>query len=146
MNTTILDILLVDDDKINQMIMSTFLRRWGMRVTIANNGQEAVILILEKKFQIVLMDLQMPGIDGFEATSIIRGMDDLYFKTVPIIAFTASIDSGVCNQAIRNGATDILCKTFEVRELREKLEEYANALPLNIQQITNWENVAMVRN
>jgi CheY-like chemotaxis protein len=146
MNNNVIHVLLVEDDQINQMIVGAFLRRWGVQVTIANNGREAVLLILEKNFQIVLMDLQMPCMDGYEATSIIRAMDDLYFKTVPIIAFTASILSHVKKKAFQIGITDLLSKPFEVEELNRKIQEYSNALPKTQLPLISIEDVNPILN
>jgi CheY-like chemotaxis protein len=128
-NDKVIDVLLVEDDKINQMVVCAFLRKWGMRVTVANDGKEAVMHILEKRFQIVLMDLQMPQMDGLEATTIIRSMDDLYFKTVPILVFTAHVISHVKRSAIEHGVTDLLSKPFEPVELRKRIDFYSKALP-----------------
>ena len=128
-NNTVVEVLLAEDDKINQMVVCAFLRKWGMRVTVANNGKEAIMHVLQKNFQIVLMDLQMPLMDGLEATNIIRAMDDLYFKTVPILVFSAHVISNVKKLTIEHGVTDLLSKPFEPLELRKRINYYAKALP-----------------
>jgi signal transduction histidine kinase/CheY-like chemotaxis protein/ligand-binding sensor domain-containing protein len=84
-------ILLVEDNKVNQLVAVNFLKKWGMKTTIAQNGKEAVQLIKDKSFDLVLMDLQMPEMDGYEATRLIRAMDEPYFNEVPIIALSASV-------------------------------------------------------
>ena len=85
-----LNVLLVEDNKLNQVVAGTLLERQGVRVAIANNGQEAVDAIVRdgKKFDAVLMDLDMPVMDGKEATTIIR--EKFFAADLPIIALTAN--------------------------------------------------------
>ncbi len=81
-------ILLVEDNLINQEIANEILKRAGLVVAIANNGKEAVEKVKESEYDLVLMDLQMPEMNGFEATKIIR--NDPSFKNLPILAMTAN--------------------------------------------------------
>lgn len=120
-----INILLVEDDKINQVIVSTFLRKWDMTFAIANNGREAVQVIQNKNFDLVLMDIQMPVMDGLETTTAIRAMDNPYFKAVPIIAFSADFQI-LKNSTARNGLTDSINKMFDPQELLEKINEHTN--------------------
>ena len=107
-------VLLVEDDIINHKMASRLLIKWGMEVTVANDGAEAISLIKGKKFTLVLMDLQMPDMDGCEATTIIRALDDPYYKTVPIIAFSASGDVTV---ALRSYERVRIARTSDVVKL-----------------------------
>ena len=118
-------ILLVEDNAINQLIVSTCLRKWGMMVTVANHGKEALMLIQSRDFQLVLMDLQMPEMDGYESTSKIRSMEDPYFKTVPIISFSASSMIDTKEKALQYGMTDFIGKPLMMDELRNKIDTYA---------------------
>lgn len=118
-----LEVLLVEDDKINQFIASAYLRKWGLEVSIANTGEEAIARIAEKCFHVVLMDMQMPGMDGLMATRVIRSLNDIYFQTVPILIFTAHVVANIKVRAFEYGATDVLSKPFEPDELRGKIEE-----------------------
>ena len=127
MNTKKANILVVEDDKINQIVAKSLLHHWGMEATIANNGAEGVAQIATKAFDLVLMDIQMPEMDGFEATRLIRGMDDLYFKTVPILAFTASGLVEVQKRADENGMTDFIAKPLVLEELQNKIDKYISA-------------------
>lgn len=118
------NILLVEDDAVNQLVASLILRQQGMNVTIANNGEEALTQISSKAFQLILMDIQMPTMDGYEATTRIRAMSDPYFKTVPIIAFTASASAEVQAMAENKGMNDLISKPLDLDELQSKMEKY----------------------
>src|SRR5882724_10870346 len=110
MNYQGMNILLVEDNEINQFMTKAFLQKMGMVVTIAQHGKEALSKILSKVFQAVIMDIQMPEMDGFESTSKIRAMDDKYFKSVPIFAFSASGIKSVKDRAIMHGMNDVINK------------------------------------
>jgi CheY-like chemotaxis protein len=118
------NVLLVEDNFINQKVAVALLSMWGVNVTIASDGQEALDQITSKNFQIVLMDLQMPGMDGFESTSRIRSMDDPYFKNIPIIAFSASSDFSSREEAREHGMTDYICKPLMLEEFQNKICQY----------------------
>jgi len=112
-------ILLVEDTIINQIVVDKSLSKQGIGVTIANNGKEALELIQSKEFQLVLMDMNMPEMDGYESTQKIRAMNDPYFKTVPIILFSASamMDAAEKEKAIAIGITSFVSKPFGADEL-----------------------------
>src|SRR5260221_2643052 len=124
MNNKKVNILLVEDDEVNQLVAGVLLRKWGAQVAIAKNGEVALAMITDKSFDLVLMDIQMPVMDGFESTSRIRAMDDLYFKTVPIIAFTASGMIEVQKKDAGKGMTDFIAKPLDVEELQNKINKY----------------------
>lgn len=119
-------VLLVEDNRVNQVVAINFLKRWGMKADIANNGKEAFNLVQSKKYQIVLMDLQMPEMDGYEATRSIRALDDNYFKEIPILALTASAMIDVKFKVLQTGMNDFITKPFQPEELQTKLARYLN--------------------
>lgn len=125
-----LNILLVDDDEINRLVATTFLRKWNVGVTIATNGKEALSFIVSKKYQMVMMDLHMPEMDGYECTAKIREMEDPYFKDIPIIVFSASYTIDSKRKAAEFGMTDFMNKPFRHEELQEKITLYAGAISL----------------
>ncbi|MEO9871832.1 ATP-binding protein [Ekhidna sp.] len=127
-----LTILLVEDNQANQEIAKGFLSRWGIKVDVANNGEEAVKKITSMNYDLVLMDVRMPVMDGYEATKCIRSMDDSYFKKVPIIALTAStlVESRIRMESC--GMTEIVSKPFDPNELFEKVNRLGN---VNLQKL-----------
>ncbi len=113
-------ILLVEDNQMNIMVAEKFLKKWELRVEVAFNGQEAVERLQENKYDLVLMDLQMPIMDGYKATRKIRTFDE---KT-PIIALTASALLKVRQDVIAAGMNDYITKPFDPNELRRKIAAY----------------------
>lgn len=84
-------VLLVEDNKLNQFVASQFLNKWNSKVDIANNGKEALLFLSKKEYDIVLMDIQMPEMNGFDASKEIRNEDsDVLQHEIPIIALTAN--------------------------------------------------------
>lgn len=112
------DILLVEDNKMNQMVINMFVKNWkNFTLTIANNGQEALEKIKEKSFDLILMDLQMPIMDGFETMSIIKsGEAGAAIMDIPIIVITADITENTKREVLRLGANDYMTKPVN-REL-----------------------------
>ena len=121
-----LNILLIEDNLANQEIAKAFLSRWGVSVEVANNGLEAVEMIVNKSYDIVLMDLHMPVMDGYEATKKIRSMKGKYYKNVPIIALTASTLAESKSKMQACGMNDIVSKPFNPDDLMNKLFSYSN--------------------
>jgi PAS domain S-box-containing protein len=112
-----LKLLLVEDNKINQIVASKFLNKWNCIITIANNGSEAVDIIQTDAFDLVLMDLQMPIMDGFEAARTIRKLSGSYYQEVPIIALTADVFPEVKQRVISEGMNDFMTKPFDPQKL-----------------------------
>ncbi|WP_432709255.1 PAS domain S-box protein [Pedobacter sp.] len=83
-------ILIVDDNEINVLIAKRILGKWGLTVDVAGSGREAIEKVKNAIYDLVFMDVKMPDMDGFETTGLIRKMEGDYFKTLPIIALTAS--------------------------------------------------------
>ncbi|HEY8938447.1 MAG TPA: PAS domain S-box protein [Cyclobacteriaceae bacterium] len=119
------NILLVEDNRINQIVATSFLKKWELEVTVANNGLEAIEAVKTKKCHLVLMDLQMPELDGYEATKAIRSMNhDPYFTSLPIIALTASAMMEIKERILKSGMNDFVSKPFQPEELQAKLSQY----------------------
>ena len=117
-------ILVVDDNEVNILIAKRFLSKWGFTIDFAVNGEEAIHKIIENSYDLVFMDIRMPGIDGFDATKIIREIPGDYFKNLPIIALTASTlhdENLKCKEAGMNGH---ILKPFNPDEIKSLLATY----------------------
>jgi len=116
------EILLVEDNRINQLVAEAVLQDLGYSISLANNGQEATeALSTENSFSLVLMDCQMPVLDGYEATRKIRNGQGIYDANIPIIAMTANAMSGDREKCIAAGMNDYLSKPIDKKELEKKL-------------------------
>lgn len=118
-------VLLAEDNPVNQEVASAMLQRVGVSMKIANNGQEAVDLLQEESFDLVLMDCQMPIMDGFEATASIRQREaDMGLPAIPIIALTANAISGDREHCLARGMDDYLSKPFAQEQLHDVLARW----------------------
>ena len=115
-------VLLVEDNLINQKVMTRFLEKWNMEITVANNGNEALERVADEHFHIILMDLQMPTMDGYQSSQAIRTIDDQRKRNIPIIALTAAALKEVKEKVYASGMNDFITKPFNPVELQEKLE------------------------
>ena len=117
-----LNILVVEDNKINQMVTQKLLEKNGHNFQMAENGLEALLLVEENKFDVILMDINMPVMNGIEASIKIR---NLGIKT-PIIALTASDKENILKEILekKNGLTDVLVKPFEYADLENVISRY----------------------
>ncbi|MEI9920580.1 MAG: PAS domain S-box protein [Bacteroidota bacterium] len=122
-----IEILLVEDNRVNQVVATNFFRRWGVKYDIANNGKEAVDMVTKKMYDMVFMDLQMPEMDGYQATHAIRQMKESYFKRLPIIALTASAMTSMRDKVMASGMTDFMTKPFQPEDLQQMILKYASA-------------------
>jgi len=117
-----LDILLVEDHPSNQRLAITLLERWGNRITLAQDGREALDRLSSQRFDLVLMDMQMPVIDGLEATRMFRAKEQ--GQRTPIIAMTANAMQGDKERCLAAGMDGYLTKPFKRDQLRAVLELY----------------------
>jgi len=109
-------ILFVDDDNINQEMISLMLSQRGFEVTTASNGKEAVDAVKNGIYDLVLMDVHMPVMDGIQATKIIRSWEDGN-RNIPIIALTAAEVVAKIQECIQAGMNDFISKPFSVGQL-----------------------------
>ncbi|MCP3940288.1 MAG: response regulator [Desulfobacteraceae bacterium] len=123
-NTQKLNILLVEDNKVNQRVVNSFLRKTNHTVTIANNGIEAVKIASKEKFDLILMDNQMPLMGGIEATKKIREMESKNQIKTPIIALTANTMAGDRENFLQAGMDDYLSKPLKKKNLFQLLSKY----------------------
>ena len=121
-------ILVAEDNPVNQEIARTMLEGAGCRVTIANNGREAVKMGLEEPFDLVLMDCQMPELDGFEAAREIRAREAAGTR-MPIVALTANAMEGDRERCLAAGMDDYMTKPFKRSELAAMLGRWIKHTP-----------------
>lgn len=113
-------ILLVEDNKINQLIADEMLKKTGYEVIKVENGQEAVDFLAQQEVDLILMDIQMPVMDGHTATQFIR--NELKLEDIPIIALTANVLPEQIDQYLQEGFSDFVGKPFFAEDLLTKVE------------------------
>lgn len=117
-----LNVLLVEDNAINQKIVLLSLNRKVKQIDVANNGKEALEMFVKKKYDLILMDIQMPVMDGITATKKMREIENTTENRIPIIAITANALAGDRDHCLAAGADDYLSKPFQVDELVERIK------------------------
>lgn len=120
-----LKVLLVEDNILNRRYATTLLKKWELTVYDANDGLEAISMSNERKYDLILMDIQMPNLNGYEASIGIRNVANPNQNT-PIVAITASAMSYEKTKALEAGMNDILTKPFTPPELEATLNKYLN--------------------
>ena len=115
-------VLVAEDNKINQQVAQELLTQAGLMVSIANNGKEAVEMVTQEPFDAVLMDIQMPEMDGFEATKILRSKPE--FKTLPIIAMTANAMAQDREKCLEVGMNDHIPKPIDPDHMFKILSQW----------------------
>ena len=121
-----LKVLYVEDVTTNQFLIQEILGDWGVEVEMASDGFQALKMIDAKGYDLILMDIQMPGIDGLETTRRIRAKEDEYFKDLPILALTASTTESTKDEIFLCGMQDFILKPINVDDLRAKIVEYSS--------------------
>jgi len=122
-----LRILLVEDNQVNQLVASSILKKLGHSVDHAENGQQALDALADKDFDLILMDCQMPIMDGYEATKKIRENPD--WQAVPIIAVTANVMQGDRDDCIASGMNDYVTKPYKREELHAAITRWTQPRP-----------------
>jgi CheY-like chemotaxis protein len=116
-------VLIAEDNPVNLSVAKRFLQKWGITVTEATNGKEAVEKYRPGQFDVLLLDLEMPEMDGAAALKEIRKID----PNVPIIAFTAAVYDNIHADLINRGFTDFIHKPFRPEDLHGKISNQLNA-------------------
>jgi len=117
-------ILIAEDNKINFFVANKFLTGWGVSVSHAENGQLALEKIETEEFDLILMDLHMPVMDGIEATRIIRNSTNPRIKDIPVVALTAAIMSESYDKIEKLNINDYILKPFKPRDLFERIKKH----------------------
>ena len=119
---TNLQILLVDDDEMNRFFGAKLFKAIGVQVETADSGEQAILCLQTQRFDLVFMDVSMPGIDGYETTRRIRAED--HFSDLPIIALTAHAIAGIRERCLAAGMDDYLTKPFDVEQLEKMVQQW----------------------
>lgn len=110
-------ILIVEDNPVNSVLAEKFLKKWKVETDCAENGLVAIEKIQQKEFDLILMDLHMPEMNGFEASLTIRNMPGSYYKNVPIVALSAEVTPEIKKEVHLYGMNDSVTKPFNPSEL-----------------------------
>ncbi|WP_456458302.1 ATP-binding protein [Reichenbachiella sp.] len=117
-------VLVVDDNEINLMMAKKFLDKWGLICEVVTSGQDALVKVFDTDYDLILMDLQMPEMDGYEVTATIRGLDNIDLKNIPIVAVSADTYDNVKIKIAEVGMNDFLSKPFNPMELLTVVHTY----------------------
>ncbi|PIE54387.1 MAG: hypothetical protein CSA35_06655 [Dethiosulfovibrio peptidovorans] len=121
-----LSILLVEDNATNRVVAGALLKKLGHRVTMAESGRDALIALSQESFDVVLMDIQMPGMDGLELTDIIRSKGSpVRDQTIPIIALTANVMKGDRERYLDAGMDGYLAKPVRSDDIKNMLNRFS---------------------
>jgi len=124
-----LKVLLVEDEPINQLVTQKQLEHWNLNVSSTSTGKEAMELMQLKEFDCILMDVQMPEMDGVTATKLIREQEKQSGKHIPIIAFTASAMAGDRERFLESGMDDYIAKPIDIKQLYNILKNIKSSNP-----------------
>jgi PAS domain S-box-containing protein len=125
-----LHILLAEDNTVNQRLAVRILEKRGHAVTVAGNGREVLAALERAPFDVVLMDVQMPELDGFEATGLLRAQEESTGEHMPIVAMTAHAMKGDRERCLEAGMDDYVSKPLQAKELIRVVEGVAAPEPL----------------
>jgi len=119
-----LRILLAEDNEANVFFVKKLLLRWNTEIAVANDGEQVISLVTENQYDLILMDIHMPKLDGLQTAKFIRQSAEIRQSAVPIIALTASISGDILSEIKAAGMDDYLNKPFRPNDLYKKLVRY----------------------
>ena len=120
-------VLVIDDNHMNIRVVEGLLRGYGIKVSYALSGQEGIEMLESKKYDLVLLDHMMPGMDGVETFQHIRKKPDAYYKKIPVIALTANAIAGAREMFMKEGFSDFIAKPVESSVLQRTLKRHLPA-------------------
>jgi len=115
---------LAEDNLVNQKIALRLLEKAGLSADLAKNGREAVEAVQKSNYDLILMDCQMPEMDGFEATGAIRKLEEATRRHTPIVALTANAMTGDRERCLDCGMDDYVSKPFDVKALQRLITQW----------------------
>ncbi|MFI1772909.1 ATP-binding protein [Thalassobellus citreus] len=120
-----INVLIVDDNTMNQKVLGLMLKNFNLNIDYANNGLEAIDCFKENNYSMIFMDIQMPILDGLEATRIIKKTKKYKTNPIPIIAVSASAYADDRKEAVNSGIDDFISKPIEIKKLHNLLVKYS---------------------
>jgi len=133
-------ILLAEDEPFNQLVVQSMVKEWGFDIEVAKDGNVALELLSQKQFDIILMDIQMPELDGLETTKIIRAEFKYPINQIPIIAVTANAYTEDHKKFYETGINEIISKPFKSQVLFDKIVEMLKIKVVHNQSVKIEEN------
>jgi CheY-like chemotaxis protein len=115
-----LKLLVAEDNNVNMLVLRTFLQKWNVTFDEVTNGVDTLIKFNSKEYDVILLDIEMPVMDGYTAIKEIRKMD----AEIPVIAFTAAFYDNMQTDLLQRGFTDHLHKPFKPNDLYNKIAQY----------------------
>jgi PAS domain S-box-containing protein len=140
-----LNVLIAEDVDINQLVIKKHMQKFGFFADFAENGKIALEKLKKGNYDIILMDMQMPVMDGYEAIKTIRSSFPEHLRKIPIISITASVMGEAPQKCLEAGADDYVPKPYDINELRKKMEKWVtlkNNINIQIDQIMTNHNSA----
>jgi CheY-like chemotaxis protein len=125
-----LKVLVVEDNDINRMVINIMTRDWNFRTDNAINGSIAIDMIEQNNYDVVLMDIEMPGMNGYQTTEYIRKNLPAPKNTIPILAMTAHANSSEKEKCLNAGMNDYISKPFDAAELKNKIITLCDTVPI----------------
>ena len=117
-------VLLVEDNKFNILVVEKLLANWNVNLDVAQSGKQALEMVQQNNYQLILMDLRMPMMDGYTTAKLIRKLPHERFREIPIIACTASFRQDVIDNVKRAGMDDFLSKPYDPGDLHNIIKRY----------------------
>lgn len=130
-------VLLVEDNQVNKLIAGKFLKDWNLTVDSADNGLIALDMVKKEAYSLILMDLQMPEMDGYQASVEIRNIGTEPYLSIPIIALTAAARSDVSAQVFKSGMNDFISKPFNPVDLHLKIKSTWGKIDVRLHPLRN---------
>lgn len=122
-------VLVAEDNRTNQVVAAGMLKMIGCQCEVAGNGKEAMLAARARHFDLILMDCNMPEMDGYEATAHIRNFEEPLARRTPIVAMTANVQRGDAEKCLSAGMDDYLAKPITLVEIRQKLDRWLGREP-----------------
>ncbi|MBU2885853.1 response regulator [Gilvimarinus agarilyticus] len=121
-------VLIVDDNEINLLMAEKFVTKWGMLCTSVRSGQAAIAALFDQDFDLILLDLQMPEMDGYETARTIRALENEALSSIPIIAISADTIDNVQQSVFQSGINDFISKPFNPPDLLSRIHQHTSEI------------------